>query len=720
MKLKMLLLAMLVISYTAFGQKVYPLKTIKELQFVSDSALIANPKSQPAPYSITKDTVRVRGVVMVAPVTQPGGDTAIIYAGQRYSIYIQDPAAKEWGGLVVLQNDRNKATMMDVIDTAQVVEFTGFMSEYQTTSQFNLISGTNPILVNPVETLPKRPAALVMKISDFMNNGVTNPLMEKYEGMYVEFRNVTVTDRNTADGTFTIMDDAGNYVWMYDQSGYFSLRSTNKIAGSTYQVPENGTKLEYIRGMIQDWWGTTKPGPHISPLYPGDMKIASMPPTVSTIKRNTDLVLPNQSVEVTAKVTAQTGGTISEAKLYYRVNGGSYASAAMTVTSDPVIYKATIPGVKDSALVDFFIQAKDNAAQITLNPADTSKNNYFYMVLNRPLTIRDVQYSPFGSGYSAYNNYRVTVSGTVVADTTDLPGDGGASGEIPRVYMQDGNTAWSGLWIYGQKAYDLRKGDNVTVSGTITESGSNTRIDTITTITVNSKNNTVPAAVVLKTSDIGTSANGTVSAEKWEGMLVKYTNVTVDKENADGNPGPNVTSVNSNFGELLVSDASKVGTRVELQDGASTYNNFWDSLVVKKPGYIRVKNGDQFSAISGILIYSYSNYKIFPRKNSDFEGYKTDVKNTYTGVAKDFSLTQNYPNPFNPSTSIQYSVPADGFVTLKVFNALGQEVRTLVNQYQGSGNYKVTFNANDLPSGVYLYKLSAGSFNLVKKMMLVK
>jgi len=85
-----------------------------------------------------------------------------------------------------------------------------------------------------------------------------------------------------------------------------------------------------------------------------------------------------------------------------------------------------------------------------------------------------------------------------------------------------------------------------------------------------------------------------------------------------------------------------------------------------------------------------------------------------------FALEQNYPNPFNPSTTIKYQIPELSFVTLKVYDVLGSEVGTLVNEEKPSGNYKVEFNATNLPSGIYFYQLRVGSFNQTKKMLLLK
>lgn len=87
-----------------------------------------------------------------------------------------------------------------------------------------------------------------------------------------------------------------------------------------------------------------------------------------------------------------------------------------------------------------------------------------------------------------------------------------------------------------------------------------------------------------------------------------------------------------------------------------------------------------------------------------------------------FQLNQNYPNPFNPETIISYQLPESKFVTLKIYDVLGNEISTLVNEFQQAGNYSYNFNTlkNSLTSGIYLYKIQAGNFVSVKKMMLVK
>jgi hypothetical protein len=89
-------------------------------------------------------------------------------------------------------------------------------------------------------------------------------------------------------------------------------------------------------------------------------------------------------------------------------------------------------------------------------------------------------------------------------------------------------------------------------------------------------------------------------------------------------------------------------------------------------------------------------------------------------VPNNFELSQNYPNPFNPSTLISFSIPTSGFVTLKIFDALGNEAATLVNEEKQPGVYEITWNAENISSGIYLYQLKAGNFTQTKKLILMK
>ena len=104
-------------------------------------------------------------------------------------------------------------------------------------------------------------------------------------------------------------------------------------------------------------------------------------------------------------------------------------------------------------------------------------------------------------------------------------------------------------------------------------------------------------------------------------------------------------------------------------------------------------------------------------------GFKVDDPtnvNTLNVTPNEYGLAQNYPNPFNPTTTINYTLPNSGFTKLSVYNTIGEEVQTLVNENQSAGTYNLDFNASNLPSGLYFYSLTSGNFTQTNKMILMK
>ena len=93
---------------------------------------------------------------------------------------------------------------------------------------------------------------------------------------------------------------------------------------------------------------------------------------------------------------------------------------------------------------------------------------------------------------------------------------------------------------------------------------------------------------------------------------------------------------------------------------------------------------------------------------------------TFDAVPVSFSLHQNYPNPFNPRTTISFTVPYKSNVKLMIYNSIGQKLVDLVDKELEAGTHQLTWNANDFPSGIYFYKIEAGDFSCVKKMVLIR
>jgi uncharacterized delta-60 repeat protein len=246
---------------------------------------------------------------------------------------------------------------------------------------------------------------------------------------------------------------------------------------------------------------------------------------------------------------------------------------------------------------------------------------------------------------------------------------------------------------------------------------------------------------------------GTAVAIQNDGKIVvsgnvKYTNNKGDffaiRYNADG-------SIDNSFGAkgfIFIdiddsTDADKVNSMAILSDGkillagATTNFNFPVDYAIARlnaNGTLDVKMKIDFGSTSDVA----SSILVQPDGKIVVSGYTivgffydfllvrftpelTAVDENNPNIKpENFYLSQNYPNPFNPSTTINFSLPVSGFVTLKVYDALGNEIATLVNENLNSGSYSLNFDASKLTSGVYFYKLTTQNYNEVKKMILIK
>jgi hypothetical protein len=121
-----------------------------------------------------------------------------------------------------------------------------------------------------------------------------------------------------------------------------------------------------------------------------------------------------------------------------------------------------------------------------------------------------------------------------------------------------------------------------------------------------------------------------------------------------------------------------------------------------------------------VFVQSTSSKTVYQSETISYEELMiTNTENEETGITG-FSLEQNFPNPFNPITKIRFTIPSTRFITLKIYNILGNDVATLVNEMKPAGEYEVEFDASSIPSGVYFYQLKSGSNIETKKMLLIK
>jgi hypothetical protein len=160
------------------------------------------------------------------------------------------------------------------------------------------------------------------------------------------------------------------------------------------------------------------------------------------------------------------------------------------------------------------------------------------------------------------------------------------------------------------------------------------------------------------------------------------------------------------------------GFEVERASLSASTSQGWEKIGFVQ-GYGTTTETKHYSYTDNNLSSGKYSYRL---KQIDFDGsfaYSNAVE-VDVNTIQQFSLSQNYPNPFNPGTTITFTLPESKFVTLKIFNALGQEIKTLVNSIKEAGTHNINFDASELNSGIYFYRIDAGAFSQVKKMTLIK
>lgn len=732
---------------------------IQQIQYKSpDSLVLGRDRSD-----LEGQNVRFIARVVAPPRVSPANNDfrTLLRGSNSWTCYAQDTSNGIFGGIVIKQFTRGPQTGLDNIDTGTIIRVSGVVQEFGSTSGASYSNVLTQIAIDTssgytIEIIEsgnntKRPNPIPVNITDFVTGdypifGTINYVEgEKYEGMYIEIRNVTAAGGIGNRQPWSIIDGSGNRMYIRDFSNFYS----SSPAGDTLRQwthPSPGTSVEYIRGVIinannEGAFGSQLPYV-IVPIYPNDLSIGNPPPQLSSPLRNPGVPTPADSVAISVTaIDLINSSAIADMKVLYRFDGGSFQSKSMYLTSNN-IYSTKIPPASINTIVEYFIRAEDNSNGVTILPSDTSKSKYFYKVrLNDSMSVQDVQFCPNNGGKSAYEGIFVRgVEGIVTADTSDIPGvnftsSAGNQTAPRRIYLQNGQGPNSGIWISGGPTDVLRKGYRVRVSGIVEENLSVTRINVPSSgLYILSLGNPLPSPEIINTSQIFNAAvDGDQSVEVWESVLLRLeTPVIMQCVNASqgvtcSTMDPLPDSVfRRNFGEILVTDISNVSARIELQDGNHKFTNNWDGLNnPPQPGYTLLNRNNIISHIVGILYYSSGNYKLTPRLNPDFGNITITEIGNNIGKIDNYYLEQNYPNPFNPTTKITFNIPVSGDISIKIYDIIGREVKTLVNKLLEAGIHNVEFNGADLSSGVYFYKLEAvnmngNNFQMTKRMVLIK
>ncbi len=380
------------------------------------------------------------------------------------------------------------------------------------------------------------------------------------------------------------------------------------------------------------------------------------------------------------------------------------------------------------------------------------------------LTIPEIQYNETTETPGCYPSPEdgnvVVTSGIVTAVL---------SGDYPNFWIEEpDNGLWSGVFVY-EAAIDPSRGDSITITAEVDEYYGLTEMKNVSEFTIHSSGNPEPTALVITPGDLADSCDA--HSESFEGVLCCLQNVFCTQEA-------------SGYGEWYVSDGTDtcqiddfiyhyepfLGETFEGITGIVHYSydsyelNPRDANDIGPPCYVELASFEAAAGDGQVTItwrtaaevgsHSFNIYRddeviasvpafgdahdyiyvdrqvtngaayTYQLSDIDLDGSETMhpmfCSVTPNAVPVSYALNQNYPNPFNPSTEISYALPEKAHVTLKVYNLLGQEMVTLVDDTKSAGRHTISWNAAGNASGVYFYRLQTDDFSATKKMVFLK
>lgn len=683
--------------------------TIQELQTVP-AASLANCQDTSA---YLGDTVAVRGTVIMN-----GG---LAYTASGRQVWIQSGTGP-FSAIGVRAGDPMTSTtkMTDLVAGDSVI-FTGVVERFRRETQVNPYSVELLAQGRPVQVLR-------LDIGELNDDARINQLEtgEQWEGQYVEIVDVQVTEVQDpfAGGrqTFWVADANGDEINISDR--FPAGRSVNASGGNANNdqgelvMPPTGARFDTIRGVVShtlpngcaDEGQNPKHGYEIYPFQGSDLVIGASGPLMSNLNRNP--IVPTSTEDVTVSVTIQDpDGDVVSALINFAVglNNQSYQQVALTQNAGTNTYTGQIPSTaySDGDFVKFYIEATDDSALTTTLPSGAQTDPVLFRVRDGGATIVDIQFNPQG-GSSLVENADVTVAGVVTAT--------GQANDLGSVFMQQpGEDAWAGIQLVGSDIADLEQGDSVEVRGTVEENFGFTRLSVIE-VTELATGVALPEPVVV---DADSFPSYTRYAEQYEGMLVRFENpedgkgMYVVNDNADG--------PNNNFAEWVIGNStlSDQGVRVlsGRGDGSLNFGYINDSTWITEQGAITVPVCvvsvlDTMESLSGIMFYSFGNFKLLPRNTDDMvdfsgancpDGIATDTTtNVAAPLAQSFRV---YPNPAQGQLTVEHQVAAPQGLSLQLLDLTGRQVRALRSAPHGD---RSTFNLEGLSSGLYLLRVSNG------------
>ncbi len=695
----------------------YPVKSIQDIQQRSQQDLQnCNDES-----SLNGDTVKVRGVV-----TMDGNLGRVPSDTNSRQVWIQN-GTDPFSGIDVFNFDQ-PTTGVDILDLKRgdSIEILGSIDEFNGETEIIPLSTNNQqaVTLKGTSSAAQPTVVDVGQLNDQeANNQITTG--EQYEGMYIKIEDVTVVSRDNFLGnrwSFVAEDNQGNKINISDK---FAAQRTDE----GFEVPPVGAFFNSLEGVLthskNNCPGTDGRGYELQPFDSSHYNYGPAPPFITEISRDKTVPSSSDSVTVTANIE-DPEDNVASAYLYYAtgVNDTNYTQVSMTNTSGSD-YEASIPAQNNGTFVKYYLEATDDDTPPLTNtiPNVNSGNAAkFYRVRDDGLQIYDLQFTPYDDGNSGYADKEVTVSGVVTASVQDC--------DLGYVFIQQPDQQkWAGIQLTtgGGAIVDLKRGEQVEVTGTVEEDFGFTTLTNIQSVTTNGENSSTAPSVkpsVFTNYDVDQN-------EAYESMLVTLAHpdsqLYVVDENADsinGQSGPQ-------FGEyrvgtdLSIADSVPRGCRVRTGrqfSGAGVMSSLHvsyinDSAWTSQDGIMEVpprivKRGQSMDSLTGIMRYDNSNMKLLPRNNQDFHGYsnafdttfcKVDsgiVTSTSTNPDAQSSALNVFPNPTQEKLNVEWDHEHQNLpVEIAIMNVLG---KTVYQKGNIGSSESTQLNLKSLKPGYYL------------------
>ncbi len=718
MKKILLSLCIVMLAFLAQAQNPYPVVSIDTIQYVNDAKMAGqfpndssdyiNPAFKNATY---RDTVKFDGYVLFDPRLYGLSTTK----GRVSTVIMADTFGRPWGGVEVMADPSssvfpagqtttlpilvNETKFFDNLKPGTKVRVTGLIRTFRGTAPANTRQGQSQINVlrananwdNSIEILdlnPKKITATVLTIDSFMTgNASTGQIQkkisgEKWEGAYVEFKNVTVFTR-TASGSrwfWSVVDESGNAIDLSDFSGWFrnDVTTDSVLPAGRFTPPLIGTKISYIRGVIIENAISAQYRYVIAPLLPSDLgPVSYTPPTIVSRQRTPVVATSNDSVGVLVKVQ-QGSAKVANVKIFYTLGYANTVFDSVSLTrnqapNDTTLWYGFIPKKADGSIVKYFVRPTDLNGFYTSSPDAFGTLNAYKVTDAGVKSIQDLQFSPYPNNQTIWHNDSlsgVDIRGIVTATAM-------TQGTTNIVTVQNGTGLNSAIIINrstGDATTTWKVGDSISLTAfKVVETFGNTCLNNVAGTKISS-GNALPAFTSI---NIDTVAAISASAARrpelcgYEGMLMKYDSVYVVNVNADAP---------SNFGEFLVNTNNTKTTGLRIDDISTKLpDNFNNNLVA----------GQLMKKAQGIFILSFSNWKLEPRDSNDldFSGAPDTQKPVITLTGK---------NPDSLRINTTYVEPGFSANDNKDGNITANVVRTSGIDNTKVGTYLVTYKVSDL------------------------